>query len=186
MKKFIGSLCLVVCTTSFAQSPDAKILVLEKEQGEKRIRSAQAGVATRPVEFILKVTPQNSGSQHLMLGTQTIPAGGTVPKHRHLGQDEVVFLQSGTARITLNGKDYDLHEGGMIFAPVNTWMALQNTGTDDIHLIFIYSSPGFEEYMRCTSISLGEMTAQLSIDQLRDCASRGNVEYEGLSATSKK
>jgi len=72
------------------------------------------------------------------------------------------------------------------FISNDSWMALQNTGTDDIHLIFIYSAPGFEQYMRCTSISPGATTAQLSIDQLRDCASRGNVEYEGLSATSKK
>jgi mannose-6-phosphate isomerase-like protein (cupin superfamily) len=121
-----------------------------------------------------------------MLGTQTIPPGGTVPKHRHLGQDEVVFLQSGKARITLNGKDYDVHDGGMIFAPVNTWMALQNTGNDDIHLIFIYSAPGFEEYMRCTSAPAGEIAAQLSTDQLRACANKGNVEYEGLSGTSRK
>jgi quercetin dioxygenase-like cupin family protein len=187
MKTFIASLCFLICTTSsFPQSPNAKVVVLEKEQGEKRVRPARAGVATVPVEFTLKVTPQNSGSQHLVLGTQTIPPGGTVPKHRHLGQDEVVFLQSGKALISLNDKDYELHEGGMIFAPVNTWMALENTGTEDIHLIFIYSAPGFEEYMRCTSVPAGETAAQLSTDQLRACASKGHVEYENLSAKSRK
>ena len=122
----------------------------------------------------------------LRLGTQTVPPGGTVPKHRHLGQDEVAFLQSGKARISLNGKDYELHGGGMIFAPVNTWMALQNTGPDDIHLIFIYSAPGLEEYMRCTSVPAGETATQLSTDQLRTCASKGHVEYENLSSTSGK
>jgi len=186
MTKFIGSLCFLVCTICFAQSPNAKVLVLEREQGERRVRPAGVGIATVPVEFILKVTPQNSGSQHLMLGTQTIPPGGTVPKHRHLDQDEVVFLQSGKARITLNGKDYDVHDGATIFAPMNTWMALQNVGTDDIQLIFIYSAPGFEEYMRCTSAPAGEQTVQLSTDQLRACAHKGDVEYEGLSGASKK
>ena len=170
-----------MCAASFAQSPSAKVVVLDKEQGEKRVRPARVGVATVPVEFILKVTPQNSGSKHLVLGTQVIPPGGTVPKHRHLGQDEVVFLQSGYARFTLDGKDYDVREGGMIFAPVNTWMALQNTGTDDIHLIFIYSAPGFEEYMRCTSAASGETQVQLGTDQIRACARKGNVEYESLS-----
>jgi quercetin dioxygenase-like cupin family protein len=186
MKTFIGSLCFLICiTTFFAQSPNAKVVILEKEQGEKRVRPARVGVATVPVEFTLKVTPQNSGSQHLMLGTQTIPPGGTVPKHRHLGQDEVVFLQSGKARICLNGKDYELREGSMIFAPMNTWMVLQNIGKAEIHLIFIYSAPGFEEYMRCTSVPAGETATQLSTDQLRDCAAKGHVEYENLSATTK-
>jgi quercetin dioxygenase-like cupin family protein len=186
MKKIVGSLCVLICITCFAQSPNAKVLVLEKEQGEKRVRPAGAGIATLPVEFTLKVTPQNSGSQHLILGTQTIPPGGTVPKHRHLDQDEVVFLQSGKARFTLNGKDYEVHDGGMIFAPSNTWMALENIGTDDIQLIFIYSAPGFEEYMRCTSAPAGQTAPQLSLDQLRACARKGDVEYEGLTGTAKK
>ena len=185
MKKFVRSLCFLLCTTCFAQSPNAKVLVLEKEQGERRVRPAGVGIATVPVEFILKVTPQNSGSRHLILGTQTIPPGGTVPKHRHLGQDEVVFLQSGKARFTLNGKDYEVHDGGMIFAPSNTWMALENIGTDDIRLIFIYSAPGFEEYMRCTSTPAGQTAPQLSRDQLRACARKGDVEYEGLTGTAK-
>ena len=186
MKKVISILCFLICTTCFAQSPNAKVLVLEKDQGEKRVRPAGAGIAAVPIEFILKITPQNSGSDHLLLGTQTIPPGGTVPMHRHLGQDEVVFLQSGKARITLDGKEYDVHEGGMIFAPMNTWMALKNIGTDNIQLIFIYSAPGFEEYMRCTSAPAGQPTPQLSTDQLRACAHKGHVEYEGLSGTSSK
>ena len=187
MKSFLGSLCLLICaTTTFAQSPNAKIVVLEKEQGEKRVRPARAGVATVPVEFLLKLTPQNSGSQHLILGTQRIPKGGNVPKHRHLGQDEVVFLQHGEARFTLNGKDYVVHDGGMIFAPVNTWMSLENIGSDDIQLIFIYSAPGFEEYMRCTSVPVGETAPQLSQEELRSCARKGDVEYEGLSDPARK
>jgi quercetin dioxygenase-like cupin family protein len=186
MKTFIGSLCFLFCISCLAQSPTGKVLVLEKEQGEKRVRPARAGVATLPVEFVLKVTPQNSGSQHLILGTQTIPKGGTVPKHRHLGQDEVVFLQHGKARFTLNGTDYVVHDGGMIFAPVKTWMALENIGTDDIQLIFIYSAPGFEEYMRCTSAPAGEPPPQLSEDELRACGSKGDVEYEGLSGPARK
>ena len=185
MKILMGLLCFLFCISCVAQSPSGKVLVLEKEQGEKRVRPARVGVATLPVEFVLKVTPQNSGSQHLVLGTQTIPKGGTVPNHRHLGQDEVVFVQHGKARFTLNGKDHVVQDGGMIFAPVKTWMALENIGTDDIQLIFIYSSPGFEAYMRCTSAPAGEPPPQLSQDELRACAHKGDVEYENLSGSGR-
>lgn len=132
------------------------------------------------------VTPESAGSQHLVLGTQTIPPGGKVPKHRHLNQDEVVVLQSGSARMTLAGKDYDVHAGGIVFAPANTWMALENTGTEDIQLIFIYSAPGFERYMRCTSTPVGQTAPPLSLDQLRACAEDGHVEYQDLSSTLVK
>jgi len=86
-------------------------------------------------EFILKVTPQNSGSQHLVLGTETIPTGGVIPKHRHLGQDEILFLQTGSARVSLNDQDYEVHAGGMVFFPLNTWVSLRNTGAVPIQLI---------------------------------------------------
>jgi len=82
IKKFLATLCLMASTTSLAQSPGAKILVLEREQGEKRIRRPREKMANPTFEFMLKVTPQNSGSQHLVLGTETIPPGGVIPKHR--------------------------------------------------------------------------------------------------------
>ena len=150
------------------------------------MRLPREGVANKPVEFILKVTPESSGSQHLVLGTQTIPPGGTVPKHRHMDQDEIVVLETGAARMTLGDKDYDIHAGGIVFAPANTWMSLENTGVEDIHLIFIYSSPGFERYMRCTSTPVGQTASPLSLDQLRACAEAGHVEYQGLPSASAK
>ena len=100
MKKLLAALCLIASTTCLAQSPGAKILVLEREQGEKRVRRPREKMPNPTSEFILKVTPQNSGSQHLVLGTETIPPGGVIPKHRHLGQDEILFLQAGSARVS--------------------------------------------------------------------------------------
>ena len=141
MKNTTAVLCLTA-TIASGQPLGSKTLVLEKDEGEKRVRLPREGVANRPVEFTLKITPEGAGSQDLILGTQTIPPGGTVPKHRHLDQDEVVVLQSRSARMTLAGKGYDVHAGGIVFAPANTWMALENTGTEDIQLIFIYSAPG--------------------------------------------
>lgn len=115
MKKLLTAFCLIASTTSLTQSPGAKILVLEREQGEKRIRRPREKMPNPTSEFMLKVTPQNSGSQHLVLGTETIPPGGVIPKHRHLGQDEILFLQTGSARVSLNDRDYEVHAGGMVF-----------------------------------------------------------------------
>jgi quercetin dioxygenase-like cupin family protein len=184
MKNCIAVLCLTA-SIAYGQSLGQQVLVLGKNDGEKRVRLPREGVANKPVEFILKITPESTGSQHLVLGTQTIPPGGTVPKHRHLDQDEAVILQSGSARMTLAGKDYDVHAGGIVFAPAKTWMTLENTGTEDVQLIFIYSAPGFERYMRCTSTPVGHTAQPLSLDQLRACAKAGHVEYPDLSTSTK-
>ena len=181
MKKLLAALCLMASTTCLAQSPGARILVLEREQGEKRIRRPREKMPNPTSEFILKVTPQNSGSQHLVLGTETIPPGGVITKHRHLGQDEILFLQTGSARVSLNDQDYEVHAGGMVFFPVNTWVSLRNTGAAPIQLIFVFSAPGFDEYMRCSSVPEGQPAPPMPLDEVSKCAHEGHVEYEVLS-----
>ena len=186
MKKLFAALCLMASTTCLAQSPGAKILVLEREQGEKRVRRPREKMPNPTSEFILKVTPQNSGSQHLVLGTETIPPGGVIPKHRHLGQDEILFLQTGSARVSLNDQDYEVHAGGMVFFPLNTWVSLRNTGAAPIQLIFIFSAPGFDEYMRCSSVPEGQPAPPQRLDEVSKCAHEGHVEYEALSGPKSK
>lgn len=185
MKRLLAALCLIASTACLAQSPGAKIMILEKDQGEKRVRRPREKMSNPTSEFILKVTPQNSGSQHLVLGTETIPPGGIIPKHRHLGQDEILFLQTGSARVSLNDQDYDVHAGGMVFFPLNTWVSLRNTGSEPIQLIFIFSAPGFDDYMRCSSVSAGQPAPPILLDEVSKCAHQGHVEYEVLSGIPK-
>ena len=186
MKKLFAALCLMASTTCLAQSPGAKTLVLDREQGEKRVRRPREKMPNPTSEFILKVTPQNTGSQHLVLGTETIPPGGVIPKHRHLGQDEILFLQTGSARVSLNDQDYEVHAGGMVFFPLNTWVSLIKTGPAPIQLIFIFSAPGFDEYMRCSSVHEGQPAPPIPLDEVSRCAHEGHVEYEALSGAKNK
>ena len=186
MKKLVVILCLTLSAVTAAQSPGAKILVLEREQGEKRVRRPRNSVNTSISEFTLKVTPENSGSKHLVLGTETIPPGAEIAKHRHLGQDEILFLQTGTAHVVLNDEEFDVQAGGMVFFPMNTWVTLKNTGRDDIQLIFVFSAPGFEQYMRCTSVPEGQTPAPMTVDAAVECSHKGHVEYEALEKAVRK
>jgi len=168
-----------------AQSERAKTLVLEKNEGETRVRRPRGSLPVPTNEFILKVTPQNSGSKHLVLGTEEIPPGGLIPRHKHLDQDEILLVQTGTAHVTLNDKEYDVHAGGTVFLPALTWVSLKNIGTDNISLVFIFSSPGFEENMRCGSVLAGQPLPPITTDELRVCAHKGHVEYEALAPVKK-
>jgi len=186
MKKII---LLVVVTllaiTCFAQSQGAKTVVLEKNEGEARVRRPLGVLPIPTAEFILKVTPENSGSKHLVLGTEDIPPGGVIPKHKHLEQDEILLVQTGTAHVTLGDKEYDVHAGGTVFFPAQTWVSLKNIGTDSISLVFIFSSPGFERNMRCGSVPAGQTAPPINTDELNACAHEGHVEYEVLRPATK-
>jgi quercetin dioxygenase-like cupin family protein len=179
----VVALSAAICA---AQSERAKTLVLEKNEGEKRVRRPRGSLPIPSDEFILKVTPQNSGSKHLVLGTEDIPPGGVIPRHKHLEQDEILLIQTGTAHVTLNDKEYDVHAGGVVFFPAQTWVSLKNTGKDSISLVFIFSTPGFEENMRCGSVQAGQPAPSITTDELRACAHKGHVEYEALTPTAKK
>src|SRR5437899_11288372 len=97
-----------------AQSERAKTLVLEKKEGETRVRRPRGSLPVPTNEFIRKVTPQNSGSKHLVLGTEEIPPGGLNRRHKHLDQDEIRLAQTGTAHVTSNDKEYDVKAEGTV------------------------------------------------------------------------
>jgi quercetin dioxygenase-like cupin family protein len=180
---FVAPLLAVVC---YAQSQGAKTLVLERNEGEKRLRRPLGSLPIPSEEFILKVTPQNSGSQHLVLGTEEIPPGGEIPRHKHLEQDEILLIQTGTAHVTLNDKEYDVHAGGMVFFPAQTWVGMKNIGKDNISLVFIFSAPGFENNMRCGSVPAGQPAPPVTTDELKSCAHQGHVEFEAFAPAAKK
>jgi quercetin dioxygenase-like cupin family protein len=171
--------------TGYAQSQGTKAVVLEKNEGEVRVRRPLGVLPIPTVEFILKVTPENSGSKHLVLGTEDIPPGGVIPKHKHLEQDEILLVQTGTAHVTLDDKEYDVHAGGTIFFPAQTWVSLKNIGSDSISLVFIFSAPGFEKNMRCGSVPAGQAAPPIKTDELKACAHEGHVEYEALRPVQK-
>jgi quercetin dioxygenase-like cupin family protein len=185
-KSFLLIVVLLLAVVCYAQSPGARSVVLEKNEGEKRMRRPLGSLPIPSQEFILKVTPQNSGSMHFVLGTEEIPPGGEIPRHKHLEQDEILLIQTGTAHVTLNDKEYDVHAGGMVFFPSDTWVGLKNVGKDFISLVFIFSAPGFEENMRCGSVMAGQSAPPITTDELKVCAHRGHVEFEAFAPPAKK
>src|SRR5882724_3706201 len=166
---------------------DAKPLLLERNEGESRTRRIHIDKSlTASSQFMLKVSPKNNGSQHLVAGTEEVAPGATLPKHRHLVQDEIVLVHSGTAHVWLGDQERDLHAGGLVFIPANTWVSLKNVGTDPMSLTFVFSAPGFEDTMRCNSVPAGETPTQITPEQQRDCAHLGHAEYASMHEKPQK
>jgi len=160
---------------------NAKPLLLEKNEGElrtRRIHTDNSAVASS--QFMLKVSPKNNGSQHLVAGTEELAPGAAIRKHKHLTQDEILLMQGGMAHVWLGDQERDLHSGGLVFIPANTWIRLKNIGTEPISLTFIFSAPGFEDTMRCNSVPAGETPTPITPAQQKDCAHLGHAENANL------
>src|SRR5215831_15288459 len=140
-------------------------LILERDDGEKRawrpIEGAM-GWGAQPGPFIFKVDRHNGGSPHLVFVTEDVPPGGKIDRHRHPGADEIIFLQNGRARVSLGDRVKEVHAGATVFAPADTWIEVTNVGTDVIHGLFVFSAPGFDDFMRAESVPEGQKVTPLT------------------------
>jgi quercetin dioxygenase-like cupin family protein len=133
----LGSFSVLACgcaaTPSTPKSQTANVttstpLILEKDEGERRVVRGWPGHPDPGETFIIKVDPKNGRSQHLVFFTADLAAGGEIHAHRHPNADEILFLQSGTARVHLGDSVRDVHAGSTVYIPAGTWISLSNTG----------------------------------------------------------
>jgi quercetin dioxygenase-like cupin family protein len=167
----------------------AKPLLLERTEGEMRVRrtpAANLSMSVPAANFMIKVSPKNNGSRHLVLVTEDVAPGARIRRHHHLAQDEIVLIQTGTAHVRLGGLERTLHAGGLVFIPADTSIELQNVGSEPISLVAIFSAPGFEDYMRCASVPSDQKPTTITRTELERCARLGHVEYADLQARSGK
>jgi quercetin dioxygenase-like cupin family protein len=82
--------------------------------------------------------------------------GKKIDTHRHPETDEILFLQTGTGRVHLGGSVRVAHAGATVFIPAGTAISVDNLGSDAI------SAPGFEDFMRDTSVREGEKNVPVS------------------------
>jgi len=88
----------------------------------------------------------------MLMGTEDVTPGDEFPTHKHLGQDEILYIEKGTVHVHLGDQERDLHAGGTVFIPAYTWVSVKNAGTDTVSVVFVFSAPGFENYMCCDSV----------------------------------
>jgi quercetin dioxygenase-like cupin family protein len=149
-------------TSQAANAARTTPLILEKNEGERRVVRGWPGHPEPGETFILKVDPKNGGSPHLVFFTADIAPGGVIDLHRHPAADEILYLQTGTVRVHLGDATREVHAGATIFIPANTWISASNIGSDAVSFLCVFSAPGFEQFMRETSAREGEKNVPLT------------------------
>lgn len=66
--------------------------------------------------------------------------------HKHLYNDELIFIHKGEGTLTLDEELVEAKTGDVIFVPRGIWHGLDNTGKENLIMVFQYSPAGFEEY----------------------------------------
>ena len=111
------------------------------------------------------------------------------PVHRHPDADELIFIESGTGKVTLGDKVQLAHAGAIVFIPRDTWFGMENVGNDRLKNTAIWSAPGAEQYQRSISVPAGQPIVPLSkaeVDELHRKYSHYFVfQSEQFSLTSR-
>jgi quercetin dioxygenase-like cupin family protein len=140
--------------------------VLGRNEGEARMLYGR-----KPIW--IKVDPQTLGSKSFTVGMEDIPPGDSIGIHKHMQEDEVVFVHRGEVEVTLGDSVRPAQAGGIVFIPRGTWIGFHTLGPDTATIVFMFNTPGFEKCLRFLSAPVGTAfvlpTAEAVAAARRDC-----------------
>ncbi len=122
--------------------------VLARTEGEARVFQGRRALW-------IKVDPQTLGSRSFSVGMEELPPGDSIGVHKHLEEDEIVFVYRGHVQVTLGDSSRSAEAGGLVFIPRGTWIGFHVIGTDTATIVFMFNTPGFEKCLRFLSAPVG-------------------------------
>ena len=82
----------------------------------------------------------NSGSERMQLNHGIVKGGGGTPGGVHPPpHDEIYIVLAGSAVLNMDGVDYDITKGSVVFIPAGTFHSLKNkSDTQDFEIITVW------------------------------------------------
>lgn len=140
--------------------PSARPSVIGPGEGELRILRGR-----KPI--LLKIDPATVGSRHLFLGTELMAPGDSIPRHRHLHEEEALFLHRGKLEIHIADHLHSAAPGTTVFIPESTWIGLRNPGPDTAEFVYVFNEPAFAQCLRAFSAAPGVAYQEPSRDSVQ-------------------
>ena len=96
-------------------------LILQADEGERMMRRWG-------LPMTIKIDPVNGGSKRLLVGTEDLPPGMSIPVHKHSHCDEVVIVLQGKGTAILGEKRREVSAGAILFIPEEEWVGWKIPG----------------------------------------------------------
>lgn len=100
----------------------------------------------RKVPITIKIAKSKQGVEGISFCVEEQSPGRKMRVHKHLNNDELIFIHGGEGTLTLDEETVEVKTGDIVFVPRGTWHGLDNTGKEVLKMVFQYSPAGFEEY----------------------------------------
>lgn len=95
------------------------------------------------VQFL--VDKHTAGSEEFLLGWTVLPPGARHDRHRHHRADEFFIVLQGTDKIYTDSGREPAGKGDVVFTPRGHWHGFDNTGEDDVVLVWGWCGAGAPE-----------------------------------------
>jgi mannose-6-phosphate isomerase-like protein (cupin superfamily) len=125
----------------YAQSSSDNLKGIVVNEGEGEHILTRKGV---PITVML--SKKMHGLDNTSFCVEDMIPGRKMRIHKHLNNDEIIFIHKGEGTLTLDEQSLKVKAGAVAFVPRGTWHGLDNTGQENLLMVFQYSPAGFEEY----------------------------------------
>ena len=106
---------------------------------EQNLREDEGWVDMQ-VQFLIDA--RSAGSDQLVVGRTVLKPGARHERHLHPNCDEFLVVMSGTGEIHTNTGREPSKAGDVIYTPRGNWHGFDNTGDEDVLLIWGWSGAG--------------------------------------------
>jgi mannose-6-phosphate isomerase-like protein (cupin superfamily) len=148
-RKFLQTGIAGFCTAFFAGlpkisfgkpgSPIDKGIVVHENEGTHIL-------TRRKVPINIKISKSKHGIDGISFCVEDQSPGRKMRIHKHLNNDELIFIHKGEGTLTLDEESIEVKTGDVVFVPRGVWHGLDNSGKENLLMVFQYSPAGFEEY----------------------------------------
>jgi quercetin dioxygenase-like cupin family protein len=167
---FVSSFILPLSVLAKDTSDFNGIVVSEDEGEAFQMRDGTAIIKIK----IAKV----QGAESISFLSESFRPGDALPVHKHLNEDELIFLHKGSGLFTLGDRQYEIKEGAVALVPKGVWHGLQNTGSENIEMRFGYTPSGFEGFFREVGTPVGQSFIQKTMDERKAIAKKWGMIYK--------
>jgi len=149
-RKFLLTGLAGFCTALFANFPKISFAKSYYNNDKGIIVREDEGIhiltGRRKVPITIKISKAKDGVDGISFCVEDQSPGRKMRIHKHLNNDELIFIHKGEGTLTLDEQSIQVKTGDVAFVPRGTWHGLDNTGNENLLMIFQYSPAGFEEY----------------------------------------
>jgi len=149
-RKFLLTGLAGFCTALFANIPKVSFAKSHHTNDRGFVVREEEGIhlltGRRHMPVTIKISKAKHGIDGISFCSENQSPGRKMRVHKHLNNDELIFIHKGEGTLTLDEELIQVKTGDVAFVPRGTWHGLDNTGKENLIMIFQYSPAGFEEY----------------------------------------